>query len=211
MTHENNSTNENDLPFGPLDGNALHICIDMQRIFLEPGPWFGEPGLQVIETIQRLINHAPDRSLFTRFITSETAEDATGSWQRYYRHWHAVTQSEAGSDILNLHDDIRPLAEPDNVYDKLTHDAFDSQTFCDRIRLENPSALIVSGIETDVCVLATVMSSVDLGYRTVIATDGVASSTPASHAATIDHIYPRFDQQIELATVETITRCWSVS
>jgi len=199
-----------ELPFGPLDGDALHICIDMQRVFLEPGPWYGEACLGVIAPQQRLIRHAPARSLFTRFITANTADEATGSWQRYYRQWHAVTQAEAGAGILDLHPEILPLATDGNVFDKLTHDAFDSATFCARIKREAPSALILSGIETDVCVLATAMSAVDLGYRTVIATDGVASSMPASHTATIEHIYPRFDQQIELANVETIVSCWSV-
>ncbi len=200
----------NNLPFGPLDASALHICIDMQRIFLEPGPWYGEACLSVMEPQKRLIGHAPSRSLFTRFITATTAEQANGSWQRYYRHWHAVTQTEAGPEVLDLHPEILPLAHPGNIFDKLTHDAFDSVEFCTRIANEAPSALILSGIETDVCVLATAMSAVDLGYRTVIATDGVASSMPASHEATIEHIYPRFDQQIELANVDTIIRCWSV-
>lgn len=199
-----------ELPFGPLDANALHVCIDMQRIFLEPGPWFGEACLAVIGPQKRLIGHAPARSLFTRFITATTADDAPGAWRRYYRHWQAVTQAEAGLEILDLHPDIRPLARPGNIFDKLIHDAFGSKSFTDRITAEAPSALILSGIETDVCVLATAMSAVDLGYRTIIATDGVASSMPASHAATMEYIYPRFDQQIELASVETITRCWSV-
>ena len=197
------------LPFGPLDASTLHVCIDMQRIFLEPGPWYGEACLNVIEPQIRLIGHAPDYSLFTRFITAKVADEATGSWQRYYRHWQVVTQVEAGPEVLDLHSDILALAHPENVYDKLTHDAFDSADFAARIHGEAPGALILSGVETDVCVLATAMSAVDLGYRTVIATDAVASSTPASHAATMEHIYPRFDQQIELASVETITQNWS--
>lgn len=204
-------TENHDLPFGPLDTSTLHICIDMQRIFLEPGPWYGETCLSVIEPQQRLIRHAPQRSLFTRFITARTAEDANGCWVQYYRHWHNVTQSEAGSEILELHQDIGSLAQPSNIYDKLGHDAFGSTAFCERLEQEKPKALILSGIETDVCVLATAMSSVDLGYRTVIATDGIASSTPASHDATVTHIYPRFDQQIELASVDTIIRNWTPS
>ena len=200
-----------ELPFGPFGASVLHICIDMQRLFLEPGPWYGEACLGVIEPQKRLINHAPMRSLFTRFITANTADDATGSWQRYYRQWHSVTQDEAGSEILELHPEILPLARPENIFDKLTHDAFNSESFCQRIKDEAPSALILTGIETDVCVLATAMSAVDLGYRTIIASDGVASSIPASHAATMEHIYPRFDQQIEQASIETIIQNWRLS
>ena len=67
----------------------------------------------------------------------------------------------------------------------------------------------MSGVETEVCVLATAMSAVDLGYRTVIAVDAVASSMPESHRACLEHVYPRFDQQVELARVEEILAAWS--
>ena len=71
-----------------------------------------------------------------------------------------------------------------------------------------PSALVLSGVETDVCVLATALSAVDFGYRTVIAVDAVASSVAASHEACLAHVYPRYDQQIELASVDDIIAAW---
>ena len=61
------------------------------------------------------------------------------------------------------------------------------------------------------CVLATALSAVDLGYRTVIAVDAVTSSVAASHEACLAHIYPRYDQQIELAPVRDILAAWSPS
>ena len=84
------------LPFGPLDAGARHLCVDMQRLFLEPGPWYVAAGLEIIPAIRRLLDHAPERALFTRFITAERAEAAPGSWRRYYRQWHEVTQDELG-------------------------------------------------------------------------------------------------------------------
>jgi nicotinamidase-related amidase len=199
------------LPFGPLDARTLHLCIDMQRIFLEPGPWYCPAGLAVLPAALDLVEHAPERSLFTRFITATTAEAATGAWQRYYRRWHAVTQDEAGAEILDLHPALGPHAAAERVFDKPTHDAFDSPDLARHIAAAAPSALVLSGVETDVCVLATAMSAVDLGYRTVIATDAVASSVPESHAACLAHVYPRFDQQIELAGVAEILAAWSAS
>lgn len=193
-----------ELAFGPLDDRAIHVCIDMQRVFLEPGPWYGEACLGVLDPIRRLAETGPWPTLWTRFMTAETPEAAAGSWRRYYRHWHAVTQAEAGSAVLDLHPDLAGLAAPDTVFDKMTHDAFDAAAFVDAVASRQPSALILSGIETDVCVLATAMSAVDLGYRVVIATDAVASSMADSHRACLDHVYPRFDQQIELAPVERI-------
>jgi len=197
------------LAFGPLDARTVHLCIDMQRLFLEPGPWYSEAGPKIIPAIRRLLDHAPDSALFTRFITAERAEAAVGSWQRYYRHWHAVTRDELGEGALGLHPDLAPYAAAAQVFDKATHDAFDDEAFARHMVGLAPSALVLSGVETDVCVLATAMSAVDLGYRTVIAMDAVTSSVAASHEACLDHVYPRYDQQIELASVDDILAAWS--
>ncbi|MEQ8665504.1 MAG: cysteine hydrolase [Rhodospirillales bacterium] len=193
-----------ELKFGPLDDRTCHVCVDMQRIFLEPGPWYGEACVAIVEPVRRLCEHGPWPTLFTRFITAVTPAAAEGAWRRYYDHWHEVTQIEAGTEVLDLHSRLAEVAAPDSICDKVTHDSFDDPSFAARIEAMRPSAIILSGIETDVCVLATAMSAVDLGYRTVIATDAVASSVPVSHQACLDHVYPRFDQQIELANVDTI-------
>ncbi len=199
------------LPFGPLDARAFHLCIDMQRVFLEPGPWYAAAGLTILPAIRRLLDHAPDRAIFTRFITAERPAAAKGSWRRYYRRWHAVTRDELGEGALDLYPDLAPYAAGCRVFDKATHDAFDDAAFARHVETLEPSALVLSGVETDVCVLATAMSAVDLGYRTVIAVDAVTSSVAESHRACLDHVYPRYDQQIELARVDDILAAWSPS
>ncbi|MGF1610687.1 MAG: cysteine hydrolase family protein [Kiloniellales bacterium] len=196
------------LPFGPLDGDAWHLCIDMQRLFLEPGAWHCPAGLEILPAILRLSTHAPERSAFTRFITAERPDQAEGQWRHYYKHWRSVTRAVAGDDAMALHADLLPLAQPELVFDKLVHDAFGSAEFAAFIEQAAPSALVLSGIETEVCVLATALTAVDRGIRVVIAVDAVASSNRDSHAACLAHIYPRFDQQIELASVETVIDAW---
>ena len=197
------------LPFGPLDAGTRHLCIDMQRVFLEPGPWYAEAGLAILPAIRRLLEHAPESAFFTRFVTAERAEAAQGSWRRYYRHWHQVTRDELGDEALGLHPELAPYVAETRVFDKTTHDAFDDGAFARHVARLEPSALVLSGVETDVCVLATALSAVDLGIRTVIAVDAVASSVAASHRACLDHVYPRYDQQIELASVDEIVAAWS--
>ena len=66
---------------GVLDEQALHICIDMQRIFLEPGPWYAEAGLALLPKIEQLVHARNLPSVFTRFNTPSNASEATGSWQ----------------------------------------------------------------------------------------------------------------------------------
>ena len=192
------------LTFGFLDEQALHICIDMQQIFLEPGPWYAEAGLAILPKIEQLVHARNLPTFFTRFITPSTATEAMGSWQTYYEFWHQVTKEEAGEEWLALHPTLQKFAKSENTFDKTTYDAFASGLFRSSIEKANPSALIFSGIETDVCVLGTVLTAVDLGYRTIIAKDAVTSSDIDSHNACFEFLFPRYSQQIEIATVAEI-------
>ena len=189
---------------GLLDDKALHICIDMQRIFLEPGPWFAEAGLDLLPKIDQLLQARHISPIFTKFITPSTPNEAIGSWQTYYKFWHQVTKEEAGEEWLTLHPSLKKFAKSANTFDKTTYDAFASGSFRSSIERANPSALVFSGIETDVCVLATVLTAVDLGYRTIVVKDAVISSDLNSHNACFEFLFPRYSQQIEIATVTDI-------
>lgn len=185
-------------PLRPLGQDTIFVCIDMQRLFLEPGEWFCQSGLDILPTVVKLAEHASDQCVFTRFITARTATEAQGQWQRYYRRWHSVTRAVIGEAAMHLHDQLQPFASPERTFDKTGHDAFSAMIFADWIEAKKPAALVLFGIETDVCVLATAMTAVDLGYRVVIASDATASSDQRSHEACMKLVYPRFDQQIEL-------------
>lgn len=68
--------------------------------------------------------------------------------------------------------------------------------------------LIITGAETDVCVLATVMGAIDYGFRAVVAVGAICSSSPVGHDAILTLYRERFTEQIEVATVENILSCW---
>lgn len=196
------------LSFGPLSRDTVFVCVDMQRLFLEPGPWYCPAGLDVLPVAARLAKAAASHCVFTRFITVHDASEAHGQWRRYYQHWDAVTRSVIGDAAMDIHADLAAYATPARTFDKPGHDSFSSVEFSARIADEQPAAMVLFGIETDVCVLATAMSAVDRGMRVVIVTDAVASSDTASHDACLRLIYPRFDQQIELASCQDVLAAW---
>ena len=85
---------------------------------------------------------------------------------------------------------------------RLGFSAFASDGFAERIRGRTPSAMIVCGVETDVCVLSTILSAVDQGIRTIVPIDAVASASPSGHDAVLNHVLPRYDHQVELCTAD---------
>jgi nicotinamidase-related amidase len=69
----------------------------------------------------------------------------------------------------------------------------------------------VSGGETDVCVLATVLGAVDRGYRVVVATDALCSSSDETHDAMMTLYHNRYGQQVETVTTDIILENWRAS
>ena len=68
--------------------------------------------------------------------------------------------------------------------------------------------MIVTGSETDVCVLATVLGAVDRGLRTIIVTDAVCSSSDEGHDTLLKVHNRRYSEQIEAVIADTILSEW---
>ena len=68
--------------------------------------------------------------------------------------------------------------------------------------------LILSGVETDVCVWATALDAVDLGYFVVLARDALTSGTPEAHQAVLDILAPRFAPQVSVMNHAELEAAW---
>jgi nicotinamidase-related amidase len=91
----------------------------------------------------------------------------------------------------------------------MVYSAFAQADFAGRLKADGVDTLIVTGSETDVCVLATVLGAVDQGYRVIVVRDAVCSSSDESHDALLDLYDKRFAIQIEVADAEEIIRRWT--
>ena len=194
---------------GPLPRAAVHLCVDMQRIFSTEGPWPTPWMERVLPTVARIAERYPERTIFTRFITPETPEEATGMWRRYYERWPHTTRREIDPRFLELMPPLASLVPPARVFDKPVYSAFAGHKLQEHLRERGADTLIVTGSETDVCVLATVLGAVDHGYRVILVTDAVCSSSDAGHDALLKLYRERYTQQIETADSETILSRWA--
>ena len=148
------------------------------------------------------------RTIFTRFMTPETADQLPGMWKRYYEKWRETTRAVIDPQLLDLLPALKTLVPPARVFDKTRYSAFAGTTLHQLLRQCEADTLIITGSETDVCVLSTVLSAVDLGYRVIVVTDAICSSSDAGHDALMTVYHERYSLQVETATAEEVLSSW---
>jgi nicotinamidase-related amidase len=192
----------------PLTEKTVHLCIDMQRLFSDEGPWATPWMTRVLPVVAEIAGRFPARTVFTRFITPQHPDEMPGMWRRYYGKWRQTTREYLAPELLELLPPLAKLVPPAAVIDKTRYSAFVQPHLLTHLRAREADGLIVTGSETDVCVLATVLGAVDLGYRVIVVRDAVCSSSDEGHEAVLRVFHGRYSEQIETADAEEILRHW---
>jgi len=180
----------------------------MQRLFSSEGPW-PTPWLErTLPHIVALAERDPARTVFTRFMPPRDPEGLPGTWRRYYRRWREVTRERLDPAMLDLLPPLAALAPPAVVIDKPVYSPFVNSRLLAHLRERGSDTLVISGAETDVCVLATVLGAVDYGYRVIVVTDAICSSSDVGHDALLTLYRERFSEQVEIAETAAILELW---
>jgi nicotinamidase-related amidase len=193
---------------GPLGPRALHICVDMQVMFAEATPWHMPWLRRVLPAVIALVERDPSRTMFTRFVPAARPGEGVGMWRDYYLRWSSMTLEQLGSPMVSLIPELAIYTPPARIFDKFVYSPWTGTDLAQRLQGEGVDTILVSGGETDVCVLATVLGAVDWGFRVVVATDAICSSADETHDAMMTIYHSRFAEQVETATVDDILRGW---
>ncbi|MFT8245717.1 cysteine hydrolase family protein [Roseomonas sp. BN140053] len=199
---------EKHLQHGPLGENCAHLCIDMQNIFAGDTEWHTPWMERVLPFVERLAEARPERTIFTRFIPAQHPGEGEGTWGRYYERWRTMTLDALPPGSIDLVPSLARLVPPAEVVDKHVYSPWTEPGLHERLQARRIDTLVISGTETDVCVLAAVLGAVDLGYRIVLPTDALCSSSDEAHDALLTVYRGRFGQQIETVSTEEILRAW---
>lgn len=183
----------------------------MQRLFAPDGVWPVPWMAEALPRITAVAEAMAERTIFTRFMPPERPEQMPGAWRRYYEHWPEVTREKIHPELLDLMPALARLVPPARVIDKAGYSAFSTPALQAELRALHTDTLVITGGETDVCVLASVMSAVDLGYRLILITDAVCSSSDQGHDSLLALYENRFTYQIETTDTETILESWQRS
>ena len=191
----------------PLTERSVHLCVDMQRIFSAEGPWPTPWMDKVLPVTAALASRHPENCLHPVHSPRVPSKcRACGSGPT-----HAGASRHATSflsELLQLMPLLATFCPPATIIDKTCYSAFAEPGLIDHLRQREADALIVSGSETDVCVLATVLDAVDIGFRVIVVRDAVCSSSDEGHEMLMRLYHTRYTEQIETADAEAILSLW---
>jgi len=215
---------------GPLDPQTTALLIiDMQPLFYDTSsPWGSRHGLEAsamskvwprqLALAKRLAEFTGrnDSVFLTRYLLPDRAEQARGIMRHYYRieSGGGITRealTSSGANVTFLLDTMPALhglvASGAQVSTKYTAGAFGPSSTLPS-QLDNhfrdtgnvTRTLLITGVETDYCVISTILSAIDHYYRIVVVTDAITSSQLNSGQAQLDYTLRRFDHMVDLMT-----------
>lgn len=185
----------------PLEHTAL-LIIDMQNDFCHPDGFNGnhlnlslESIRAIVPSIQALLDWSRKLGLmviFTRESHAPDLSDLTSSKQQRYTNAGSpigepgkmgrfLVQGEKGVEII---DELGPLPHEIQL-DKPAHSCFVNTQLDHKLRSQNITHLLITGVTTQCCVLATYRHASDLGYHCLLLDDCCATFDRADHDATI--------------------------
>ncbi|CAK10593.1 MULTISPECIES: cysteine hydrolase family protein [Rhizobium] len=183
-------------------GEWRHLCVDMQRMFAEDTPWHVPWMARISPQIEELAGRHPAQTIFTRFLPPEHADDMPGKWRDYYQKWWMMTGEHLPRGLIDLASSLASLVPPARHFDKRTYSPWIDGRLHPILQSERVDTLVITGGETDVCVLATTLGAIDLGYRVIVLRDAVCSGADDTHDASLELLHDRFSVQLELMETE---------
>ena len=190
-----------------MPSNRVHLCVDMQRMFVEATPWHIETMAATLPGIEALVERDPEATVFTRFIPPPP-ETVRGAWLNYYAAWPQMAGDRVPAELLELTPTLQRFSASARTLDKPVLSPWWSGELHQHLRARGVDTLIITGGETDVCVLATVMGAIDLGYHMLLPTDGLSSSAESCHSAMLSIYGSRFGSHLATTTIPDLLEDW---
>ena len=185
----------------PLEKTAL-LIIDMQNDFCHPDGFNGSElaldltGVRaIIPSIQTLLTWARQTAIqviFTRESHAPDLSDLTASKQTRYANAGSpigqqgkmgqfLVRGEPGAALI---DELQPQPQEWQL-DKPAHSCFVGTDLDQRLRNAHLTHLLIAGVTTECCVLATYRHASDLGYYCLLLEDCCAAFNAQDHDATV--------------------------
>ncbi|AKT50772.1 cysteine hydrolase family protein [Arsenicicoccus sp. oral taxon 190] len=173
------------------------VVIDPQVIFAAPeSPWGSPMFPAIVPRVRALAAGFADRVVVTRFVAPVEPQ---GSWRPYYEQWPFALVPDDHATYA-----VAPaLAATLAAAPVVTEPTFGKWGAGLREIVGDAPQLVLTGVSTDCCVIATALAAADAGATVTVVTDACAGSTPDNHAAALQ-VMSLFEPQIRLAATAEV-------
>ena len=104
-----------DLRYGAPGDTAVHLCVDMQKMFAEDTEWKMPWLKRVLPNIIGITSAHPEKTIFTRFIPARKPGQGVGMWRHYYERWASMTIDQIGPAMVGLVPELATFVPPARV------------------------------------------------------------------------------------------------
>ena len=189
-----------------LATRAAHLCVDVQNLFAENTEWKVRWLARTLPNICRITSAYSKETIFTRFIPAAHPGEGQGAWKPYYMRWAHMTRQNLHPELLDIVPELAALAPQAEIIDKPAYGPWLCTGLHYLLKERRVDTLIITGLETEICILATVSGAVDLGYRIILIRDAVCSSADETHDNILKVYRQRYNMQIEIIETEEFLR-----
>jgi len=194
------------------------LVIDMQNDFCHADGYYAQAGRDISQLaaatapVARLLARARSAGVtvaFTRLVHDEARgameERHTIKPRLWTAHGKRLTPGSWGADVV---DALRPIAG-ELIIDKHGFSAFDDTTFERDLRQRGIKTLLLTGVVSYACVLATGFAAFDRGFDVLLVKDAVGSWNDRLGASTsqmVDLLLGRAVSSDEVGLSKTIVK-----
>jgi nicotinamidase-related amidase len=157
------------------------VVIDMHRGSIDPpGTVFVPAGADIVPALARLLDGARAAGVPVIYIVHQIRPDGSDARSPFWGEAESVgdlypnvQEQVVGSRWTELADGLEPQPG-DHVLPKKRYGAFSGNDLAFLLRNLDVETLVLTGVETEICVLATAYHAFNEDYRVVVARDGTA-------------------------------------
>lgn len=196
------------------------LIIDMQEGFMNPGEAMAvPPAWDIVPTIRDLADFCRNKGipvLYTEYCYSEAIPILLG--ELHPEHKRAIPGEPIGfgrpsSCCLEGEKNVNTIADlkpqpGETVIRKYWYDAFNQTALDGALRARDIKSLIITGIMTDICVLATIIGAFNHEYKMVVLKDATATLWPNIQEATLDIVQRAYARVITAKEVKDEINAW---
>jgi nicotinamidase-related amidase len=172
---------------------SLLIVVDMQQVVARDTLWH-LPGVRDLLPAIIALTEAFEDVAYSRHVPP--ADGGHGAWKRFYENWKELDEDPTNWDLMP------ELADRPGLHAaKSTYSVFGAPEL--RAELDRDE-LVLCGVETDCCVLATALEAIDHGVPVTVVEDAVASPSAAGHEGALALFRRLDDDQIKVTTADRL-------